>query len=409
MTSTSDPGCDNHITALAPELWTEIFEAAAYVPGALQSESYDPFGRVIPLPQDEEVAAVKQANSTAQSLTLVCRRWRELASPILYRIVVAEGTEGLQRLHRTLVSDFQTSDVGPSLRASVRRFICVLATPGDPQPPDLKLLAELINAMPALVIFNLWSDNKYSILLSSKDVLSATASRGETLRVLHWTPGCEDAADVGEWRQMLSSLPNLRILRHDWGPYLPEQISFPPLRLPHLTCSSWGDIQSAGRLTPEDELPALRTLEFRTHLPNVPSSICDNITSLLVPALEIDVRMHVKELLRKLPNLVHLVMWSPDWSFLPRALSLPMIQKLGLSAWRTERSSDREYEDLFETLFSISAPELRVVRLIGWKEWSTLPLVAPQTVSRFQELARSRTFRVEDTDGRLLSDLLGLK
>ncbi|EPQ56914.1 hypothetical protein GLOTRDRAFT_137395 [Gloeophyllum trabeum ATCC 11539] len=415
MSSTADPGWWKRprtivLPVLPPELWIEIFEFATYVPGAVQSQSYNPFETIVPLPQLEELRSLKIAYRTKRSLVLVCKRWRELATPILYRIVLADHTKGVERLHRTLVSDFQSSSVVGSLRACVRRLVCVTLSSGVP----FDLLAEIIRSIPTLVIFNLWPAKYRGInLVIPENIRLSLATQGESLRVLDWAPGYVDAAALHEWRQMVSSLPGLRILRYWHGMALPPGTSFTPVRLPNLIYSSWDSIglsrgRNSGRLTAEDDLRALQSLEFRDHLPPVPPHIGHNITLLSVPVSPCGIRGQIPELLAMLPNLVHLVLRADDWPIIPQALPLPRIQKLGLGRFTGQACKNRDYTVLFDNLFSIDAPQLRVVRFVGWDEWSALSHRGPRVLARFRELAPSRPFRVEDREGRLLTDLWGL-
>ncbi|EPQ56920.1 hypothetical protein GLOTRDRAFT_137399 [Gloeophyllum trabeum ATCC 11539] len=406
MPSTADPGWWKRprifvLPVLPPELWIEIFEFATYVPGALQSQSYNPFETVVPLPQLEELRSLKIAYRTKRSLVLVCKRWRDLALPILYRVVLADGTKALLYLYRTL-----TSDLATSLRTHVRRLICRVETAekllaSDPLP-------DVIKAIPSLVIFNLWLTNGTSYSMPD-DVLLAVASQGKSIRVLDWTPSLRDEYDLTGWRQMLSSLPNLRILRYGFGGMSPSTASAPPIRLPNLTYSTWDTFGRHGRLTPEDDLTGLRALEFISTSALVPPHLGRNITSLSMPVVPQNANEVIARVLSALPNVTHLVLWSLVWAIIPHALSLPKkVQKLGLCWWSGQRDNNEDYAGLFENIFSIHAPDLETVRFVGWDEWGALSRRSPQVLSRFRELAPSRTFRVEDREGRLLVDLWGL-
>ncbi|KZT22599.1 hypothetical protein NEOLEDRAFT_645244 [Neolentinus lepideus HHB14362 ss-1] len=422
MPSTADPGWwkkpqENRFPTLPAETWIHIFEIATYVPWALETETRDPFGVSAPLLPSEERDALSHSFVTKRALVLVCRQWRELALPIMYQIVTVRCLAGLQRLYRAMAVSPKSE--GIVICTSVRRLHCTI-DPEESSKYDWNRLAEIIGVLPNLAIFNIRARGMatHSRYEMSKSMVRALKLRGPSLRVLDWklmdVTGMEDEYE----RDLLSYLPNLRILQisgdRPWS-MMVAPCDLTPIYLPHLVSMSWAHNGRGSRLTSVDELPSLRSLEMVVRVETYmsdgipPPNMCNSFTSLTLHHVYMPwdpSDYFLWKAYAAMPNLTQLVVWLRSWEAFPVEAKLPPgIEKLGLGREDRRPSENSVYRQLFEGLYTINAPKLKVVRFVGGDEWSDLPERSPKVLARLRELGPTRSFRVEGPNGKLLVDL----
>ena len=80
---------------LPNEIWRHIFELATHVPGVLDPVFHDPFESEAPFNlgigwryKDQERHSILKSTNAKSIFVRVCRRWRALALPLLYQVVV---------------------------------------------------------------------------------------------------------------------------------------------------------------------------------------------------------------------------------------------------------------------------------------------------------------------------------
>ncbi|TFY70961.1 hypothetical protein EVG20_g2048 [Dentipellis fragilis] len=108
---------------LPPEVWTNVFEFAAFVPGLMDVDVADPFdvphSNTPTEPFDPEESS--ESTATLCSLVRVCRKWYAIAMPVLYRCFCFYDDDTLARKHYTVLSaarKAQRPRVGPGNAAS---------------------------------------------------------------------------------------------------------------------------------------------------------------------------------------------------------------------------------------------------------------------------------------------------
>ena len=123
---TSQDGQPTAFSEIPNEVLLRIFEWAAFVPGALETDVCDPFETLQPLRFDmgHQIKSLQIALDTKLSLVRVCKRWRTLAMPILYEAVVIHGHDGLFSLCQDLNNP--NLQQAPDLGWWVRRMDLIL-------------------------------------------------------------------------------------------------------------------------------------------------------------------------------------------------------------------------------------------------------------------------------------------
>lgn len=407
---------------LPPELWLHVFDLATDVPGALglETHSHDPFQLSQSISGREPQSLLLASMSTKRALVRVCRQWRVLATPVLYRVVIANHKWGLRALRRTLVGG--DNERATLLRACVRRFYCIFD--GHRAPTDYlypyEYLAEIIRALPNLVNFTVRTQEEEFLPWYAGDttvpacVLDALAERGASLRVLEWDRDVSLCARFDELRGMLSHMRELRVLKI-WKscPRYTGSRDPTPLVLPKLEVISLDDFSEHSPLRfAVDQFESLRELCFRA--PPLPlgrplvslASVAPQITRLTLGSAP-DGTFPVHDAVRIFPNLRQLVAWYHDWHLFPPGLQLANIEYLGLGRELARiRPVLHVYDRLLDNLASMQARRLAVVRFEAHRfradEWENLRVRRPEVFSGFRALARSRRFRLENWRGEIM-------
>ncbi|TFY57687.1 hypothetical protein EVG20_g8438, partial [Dentipellis fragilis] len=149
-------GSSSGVRHTPPEIWLLIFEHATFVPYALNTNVDDPFASPgAPIdPESQTQQKLQAALATKRSLVLVCKRWHDLATPILYEAVAAQSDHSLQCLRDTVVEMSHLSSTGtPVPRPRIRRFD-LFRWQTERRKPSVRLLADIFSRMPDLEIFS---------------------------------------------------------------------------------------------------------------------------------------------------------------------------------------------------------------------------------------------------------------
>ncbi|TFY56242.1 hypothetical protein EVG20_g9006 [Dentipellis fragilis] len=141
-----------------PEIWLSIFERATFVPHAFDTDEANPFDNTgIPILFDNLVEErLKASLSAKRSLILVCKLWRELATPLLYQAVIARDNNSLRSLNDAL--GWHSS---ASRKLRVRRFD-LLRWPADQTLLAADVLGDLFRQLPDLEILHLATYRYYT-------------------------------------------------------------------------------------------------------------------------------------------------------------------------------------------------------------------------------------------------------
>ncbi|EPQ50932.1 hypothetical protein GLOTRDRAFT_133670 [Gloeophyllum trabeum ATCC 11539] len=390
---------------LPPELWLRILELATdIVPGAVETETLDPFQPSAPLPMFEDQAALLRSLAIKRSLVRVCRQWRALATPFLYRIVIAKGQQ-LSLLHRTLIAPDAPdhADRARSLRKYVLRLFYFLNQLDHDY--DSTNLAAVILALPNLISFTLRGGvPTRSRTDPHESVLSALKERGPTLRVLDWVDCFAFTRSSSQMRELLSDLAELRILRQ--GPLPPVTANSTQVSLPKLVVLAFDPFMSSGSFSPAfDNFASLRELQLQetAEFPyKLPAPVAAQITQVTI-WFSYDYQA-VQDIIRIFPNLRHLVIWYGVWYDLPpNGFSLCNVECLGLGRYgRREVEDDGVLNEFLDCLSVMDPPKLTLLRFLGTNEWPGWQDECPQTWARFQRLAGSSKYRIENSLGEVV-------
>ncbi|TFY68426.1 hypothetical protein EVG20_g3555 [Dentipellis fragilis] len=150
-----------------PEIWLSIFEHATFVPHAFDTDVADPFD--IPetcIPFDSQIQdGLRVSLRTKRELVRVCRYWRDLATPILYRAVTVRDDRSLRCLRDALVRLAQSSITGSTdttiqahtLPVRVRRLDlsgCRAGVSRAGRGLEFDVICDLFSYLPCLEIFS---------------------------------------------------------------------------------------------------------------------------------------------------------------------------------------------------------------------------------------------------------------
>ncbi|TFK53778.1 hypothetical protein OE88DRAFT_1724488 [Heliocybe sulcata] len=417
MNSYAQPGEEGPATAdetrqpltLPPELWLDIFELATYVPGALETESLDPFRLAAPLPIYEAKIALFASMQIKTKIVRVCRQWRDLGTLVLYRIVIAQENITLMRLQQTLLGP-QASQAyiegTLSLRTCIQRFSC-LVDPVHTSDSDIEQLSRILTNLPNLSYFTLRvSKGVQPNQVTPVALFSALQECRRSLRALHLDLNMF-AVTNPEWCRMISSMIGLRVLSLRLDD-LPQDFTLLPsgCMLPNLRSLTLRGVFTPAPLAIHNQLPALRELSvglasWHNVFAQLGQTVAGQITCLTVRAgWRDEINPLLSHALEAFPNATRLALWVDNWHEFPSDLCIPNIEYLGIGRTTRRECRNTVYNQFIDNLSSIVAPKMRVLRFVGPDEWLDFHTRRPKIWSRFQTLVRRSKCRVEDSAGQ---------
>lgn len=436
----------DRLPALPAEIWLAIFEHATFVQGAFETDIPDPFA----LPESQRPttrdvhAGLRGALVTKRHLTRVCKTWRALATPILYRALMVRKVcvlpslrEILQVSRRRADAEEASTEGGESsclrvvLGACTRRLDIVIGTAFDRHGRDealFSLMEDVARCLSQLEIFTVncqnWLNFRRGLDVSSSIVAAMREVCAPSLRVLEWTNESEERVG-GPWAELAVAAPNLRVFRvpvrlgnapnqahhfHDGKPPSLEISSVCHLAScslvdvhdadPHVPMS-WGnhnmeirlDISWSHGLRPSGMLQC-----FGSKVSRLVVSVRSTLRSdwlltigLMCPSVQqLVIILDTDQTLRITPS-------STGPIKLP-----PSVTHLGLQFRNKYPGPRDDYRILVKQFEGMRAPSLRVARLMDKKTVVHFLRVAPGHFEKLASLLKVLNVRLEDQNGEEL-------
>ncbi|KAI0029992.1 hypothetical protein K488DRAFT_88185 [Vararia minispora EC-137] len=238
-----------HRTSLPPELWLQVFELASVIPDELDPDIHDPFvdpssDTIFTIINPRTSApAFRSAVSARRSLVCVCKTWRVLATPLLYRTLFFDNAAQITELADTLA----VRDLG----VHVRRLELV-ATSGAVDFNDLRFLLSCLGNLQILHICPL----HYVTNVIPSDLLYALADAAAgSLAMLIWPSWPGLLCKRTDHEQLLRACTRLRTLV--LGPWrMDDACTFATPALPSLRFTALAE-HVAEHAKPAVRFPAL--------------------------------------------------------------------------------------------------------------------------------------------------------
>lgn len=344
--------------------------------------------------------------------------------PLLYEVVIARHQDGLLSLHRALLDDHSSQlQSQKTLRGRVRR-LCVRIKAEEVQEGgcyDFERLADILRNLPNLEDFTFHDSSEFNECEKLPEerafpqvVLTALTTRGATLRTVDWRPPVNFCPDLFQLKEAFSHMPNLRNVRVLPAPgagIAGNAISDTcPLQLSRLQFLDSGGNLSIPLNWQIDSLPSLQKLYLLEQMhwffyPPVSVSFRTQITQLTVFIHSNYCDYFVELALRTFPNVVDLVLCSLSSEWLPLLCAAPWkptnVERLGIGRC-SSKSLHSDYGPVLKIIRLIHAPKLSVVRLVGQDDWAALRSERPIVWAQFQDVARAKGLRFEDSIGEVL-------
>ncbi|TFY53633.1 hypothetical protein EVG20_g10025 [Dentipellis fragilis] len=210
-----------------PEIWLSIFEQATFVPHAFDTGPSDPFdvpGTPIAIDPSTQVM-LQSVLPTKWSLTLVCRYWNDLATPLLYQAVVIRDDHSLQSLRDTLTKrNKRMSPAGsPTDGLRVRRLDFFQWSPSSAD-----ILVDVFQHLPDLEIYI----HPHNSPKAKSCVQALIANCAPSLRKCILSP--QSSLSLSEYEQFITRCPNISYIFKAYplwedspmSPTLPDSLTF---------------------------------------------------------------------------------------------------------------------------------------------------------------------------------------
>lgn len=419
---TSQNGQPTAFSEIPNEVLLRIFEWAAFVPGALETDVCDPFETLQPLKFDmgHHIESLQMALDTKLSLVRVCKRWRTLAMPILYEAVSIHGFDGLFSLCQDLNNP--NLQPAPDLGWWVRRMDLTLndlvGESEETEDDVLAMIAHALGRLPNLRILVVSIDTSAVEDMDVDDdsppnrpiadlVCDAIgANCMPSLRRLSWES--IPRPDGRIFTTLLGTQPNLRTVMiggSDGADICPGSLP----QLPHLDFITLihGDDEGHG-VSGSASFPTLRQVHIRwvdedfdcirqflafqaPRLTTSYISLHETTGDSLYPVLETNCQ-----------NLSRLVLFGLKWrDFLHEEPMLPFpsrVTHLGISCKQT-RASDQEYGALFTWIIARMHQSIRMIRFMDASVSEDLRHRHSGILAHALSQFSGRNIRVEDSEG----------
>ncbi|KAI0046929.1 hypothetical protein FA95DRAFT_1559601 [Auriscalpium vulgare] len=363
---------------LPPEIWGEIFEHVAFVPGLMDVDVADPFATPTTTTPFAPFSRTELRRSLRKrlSLALVCKTWHPTALPFLYRCVHIRRDADAQNLEPVLRRS------GLLLGSYVRHLIVDIdgAPKHDWTPlaqcfPNLEILTapEAGIVCKSLGTYRLLPsrimDIREPIKYPETPFLRSLAEAcGQALLRLHVNT---DYVTREDFNNMLALMPRLRTLLHG---HHHGGATLELFRPPHLTFVTIHDgIQSAFKDI-EEPFPSVRHafVYDRLYHHGTPTDLLRFLTiqGPLLTTFHLDVTgvarsTSLADVLRGCPNLAHLILYFralPLWMDMHTVGFVPC---LGIHVKEPDRATVTDYMTFIRSLGHLDCPSRRVVRVLN--------------------------------------------
>ncbi|THV01382.1 hypothetical protein K435DRAFT_963512 [Dendrothele bispora CBS 962.96] len=370
-----------NLPTLPPEIWIVILNFVVEVP-----EVFDEAPGLFRFPGETTggLPKFKKRYRTAlilkRRLLLVCKAWRDLATPFLYEHLTLEHCRNIPLLLQTLLNSRRRClnlEEEKPLGWWTKRLDVYLREDHSSNSVDVtRSIGDILYYLPNLAIVTFRSDEYWNYNLPPT-FTSNLQKMGSSIRVLNWQ-SLGFSPKVGTHRSVLTSTPNLTSLQLHWLAFTGNPVLSLPI-LPHLRTLSLNrfsdPINIPFPVPPETELttnlfPALTQLKLAPaqlvddrHIRSI-MRLCSSTLSSI--SLYSDENSRLKSILNSLPRVcpnvtsltlrTYQVMTTFDFS-LP-----PSVRVLALSFWEVQ-ARNWVYLSLAEGLTSLKGDNLKVIRI----------------------------------------------
>ncbi|KAF9230519.1 hypothetical protein BU15DRAFT_83527 [Melanogaster broomeanus] len=369
------------LSVLPVELWLEILHHATFVPGTLEPDIYHQTGTLGAYFNYRYYSVMLDALRTKCSLTLVCKRWRNLCTPLLYQSILIRDTRCLEVLAVTLARSRGQCSVSDDTSA---RPLGSFTTRLDLaqtlwREDDSDLLRRIMGGLPNLSVFSV-SATGWATLGTSRCIIDDILSFAPHLRVLDWTWGIHPQ----DFERLLNNTPRLRMLRcldiplHHFA--TGDLLVAPPARIvvANITNLSIYEPFNPRGFCSYLIFPSLRDLSCHLWIQNTTTASAQewfferhgrNLTSLHLQQYASSPANNTRDLLwinERCPALRTLTISLRDWLELPvDPVNIPSIEFLGLRC-ALEGLRRRHYKVLFRFFESLdeTSSTLRTVQFL---------------------------------------------
>ncbi|EGN92656.1 hypothetical protein SERLA73DRAFT_172751 [Serpula lacrymans var. lacrymans S7.3] len=407
-----------------PELWLRIFDLATGVAGLLDYNGEGSSDLPLSIVKQTQLKQLKKSLVEKRSLVQVCKSWHELASEYLYQSVIITRVRTLE----SLCSALEKSEKDTSISALRRplgwrtKRLDVIIQDQRCEAEDYALLAIIMRHFPNLSIVTLSMPmlpfhDCWLRKLPTAVVASLAETCGSSLRAFD----CSESIlrpSRDDLMFLLASAPNLRSLR---CPICSPSAGEKPLRnrmdmpvMPELRSIVLMSVFLHDYLPKNKEInrfPALRELTYDCIPPpfydrdwqNFIQLSCKNVTTVYIDfCLQGESLQKELDLLTECcPSLEKLVIFIRSWAELKENLVLPPVSRLGLYC-SVHKGSSTHYRDLFSALGTMTAPQLKAVRLLHHQNVEDLRKNHTSVLTEGIARLAPHSFHLEDDEGNLI-------
>lgn len=402
---------------LPPELWLRILDWATLVPHAFDTHAPRLFAYPGPLPVKDIDSEFDSSFIIKSRLTLVCKLWNALATPLLYKGVVVRRESAIARLLDTLATSrtlgrSATSEGSGELGRWTQRLDIAFGENADSEEA-VSLLESVISRLPNLeivvergkMLHRMWHWNVPASIFRA--LASSCAGSLRSLR-------CTNAVEIGPVSQLANAAP-LRILdcpnmhKYRSAPHTtpPERISAPCLE--HLVLPYWERclrFRSVGAVSSLSVSGPLNDDVLGNFLPLIGSSL-KTLELRMNPSDGVRVQDSFARIRTDCTNLQELVLVSHHLCVLSGCLkfTLPSVEKIGFSAGFVGQNSLFVYKKiLFEFPAALPA-SCRVVRFLDRTSSAVIRDEPEWPITAAVQACAERGIRLEDYTGCAVSVL----
>ena len=349
---------------LPTEVWVLILQLAAEVPFAFLPRVESPFD-LPPRPTHKQMTAeLSRSLITKRYISLVCKAWNEVATPLLYSAVLLRSRRGVLAAWDT----FRDPERSIRLGHHVKRIDLSMRDSqthhsSTEQEVERAKIADILRRLPNLSIFIMHTRVRGGDSTCIADALADTST--STLRTIEWTGRhtfghmCLSGAS---WTRLVSSCPNLKSLDGPGCRIFSTELH-PAVELSHLSVTH--DDRGAESVPPEPPTP----LHIRYNSVNWDVAH-PNTRAHCLQAVSLDVHFRgqdiLQELLAQCPRLSQLILRCSAWNVLPSGLTLDSsITHLGLFIEQKQPKLAFMIEGLGAFLSDWNIPGVKTLRLMS--------------------------------------------
>jgi len=387
---------------LPMEVWLLILQLATEVPFAFLQRVESPFD-LPPRPTPKEMTVeLSRSLFTKRYIVLVCKAWNEIATPLLYGVVLLRSGRGVSAAWDTFC-DPERSDTSARLGQYVKRIDLAMRDSQTHHAPSAQVverdrIADILHCLPNVSIFTMHTRVRDGDSTCIADALADTSA--STLQTIEWT-GRHTFGHMclsgTSWTRLVSSCPNLKSLDGPACRIFSTELH-PAAQLSHLSVTH--DDRGVEDVPPEHPIP----LHIRYNSTNWDVTH-SNIRAYCLQAISLDIHFWdqctLQELLARCPRLSQLVLRFSTWNAIPYDIALDSsITHLGLFINQKQPPALSAVGAL-GALGSWGLPGVKTLRLMNRHPF--LEREGPKKLQEALQRLRGAGRVLENWEGRLLN------